>query len=376
MGRSVNTFFFFVFLAFILVLDIRCAQDNVLSNDDETLRIDSISPETGVIGTQVRIYGHGFMLPSDQNTVTINGVSVPVDTASVGSILVTVTANTSTGPVAVETSNGEAVGPTFTLIAPPTATAIQPTQGQAGTTVTITGTGFDQVTSVLFNGVTAQITQRSDTQLVVKAPNSSTGTITLTFNGGTSTGPVFTYLKTPVVQNVDIVYTRTVYLHISGINFGTNASTVKVFVQGQEVNVVSEQLTPEPSQVWIVAPDRASPNPFQIVVETNGIKSAPYIFTMPPNIYSFTFTPISTVGNDIVYGFQINGEYFGNFDNNRSVLLKTSTNQVIATTITTWEPEQITGTFVHTSNALGPNDFYLISVIVNGLASNEEQFRP
>ena len=61
-----------------------------------------------------------------------------------------------------------------------TITSFAPTSGPAGTEVTIVGTGFTSGTTVAFNSVSATIISQNATQLIVEAPNTSTGTITIT----------------------------------------------------------------------------------------------------------------------------------------------------------------------------------------------------
>lgn len=78
----------------------------------------------------------------------------------------------------------------------PTVTSFSPTTGTAGTTVIITGTGFDPTpasNTVNFGGVSATVTVASTTSLTVTVPAlAPSGTITVTTAAGTGTsGSIF-----------------------------------------------------------------------------------------------------------------------------------------------------------------------------------------
>jgi len=363
------------FIALLLLSG--CAQDNVFADGDGQIRIDSISPSSGVAGTKVRIFGNGFSATKQDNNVTVNGAEVPIDTSSLSTILVTVSQNASTGPVEVRVGSRTAEGPVFTLVAPPVFAGIQPTQGIAGTLVTISGTGFDLVTSVLFNGVATPITQRSSTQLQVAAPSSTTGNVTLAYNGGNITGPVFTYLPIPLIQEVEIVTLRQSYLLIRGINFKQDPATLIVLINGVNTAIAGQQLDPEPSQLAVLAPGPATQNPVEIIVEMTGIKSPPYTFTIQPNLATFAYQQTGSSGNNLTFSFTITGGYFGNAGGHTSVEIRNPTTNVVTTaTIQSWNPELITGSFTVDPTSLGPNDLYVVTVVVNGIRSNEEYFRP
>lgn len=79
---------------------------------------------------------------------------------------------------------------------PPEINSINPGSGTVGTEVTIDGLNFSASASgneVSFNGATASVTSASTTQLIVEVPtDATTGDITVTVDGSTTRGPVFT----------------------------------------------------------------------------------------------------------------------------------------------------------------------------------------
>jgi len=96
-------------------------------------------------------------------------------------------------------------GEAYIFVIPPTVTGISPTSGTTagGTSVTVTGTGFNGATSVKFGATSAaSYTVNSATQITAISPAGAAGTvdITVTTGGGTSvTGAAdqFTFTVTP-----------------------------------------------------------------------------------------------------------------------------------------------------------------------------------
>jgi serine/threonine-protein kinase len=112
-------------------------------------------------------------------------------------------------PTSPNTGTGNGSGPTHTAttpIAPPVISQVSPQQGPAGTSVTITGTGFSDTTAndtVYFNGKIATISAASATQLVVTVPLlAGTGPVGLRVHGDSVTGPAFTYQYQYVVTTL------------------------------------------------------------------------------------------------------------------------------------------------------------------------------
>jgi len=68
-----------------------------------------------------------------------------------------------------------------------------PDTGSSGTQVTIYGNNFGSNPTVTFNGAGASVISSSATQIVVTAPSSTSGTVSVTTSTGTATGPEFYY---------------------------------------------------------------------------------------------------------------------------------------------------------------------------------------
>jgi hypothetical protein len=121
---------------------------------------------------------------------------------------------------------------------PPTITTLSPTSGAVGSSVTITGTGFVDVSSVRFSGVAAVFTVNSSTQITAIVPVATSGPVTVITPDGTATSAASFQVTTPTHE-------RRVTLRLPGNRakgtvsvsdgFSTCASRVPVNIQ-REVN--------------------------------------------------------------------------------------------------------------------------------------------
>ncbi|MEX1264287.1 MAG: IPT/TIG domain-containing protein [Actinomycetota bacterium] len=86
----------------------------------------------------------------------------------------------------------------------PTVDGFNPTSGNVGTSVTVTGTGFTDASSVTFNGTAAAFTVTNDTTIETSVPTgATTGPIAVTTPGGTGTSATnFTVTTLALVQHV------------------------------------------------------------------------------------------------------------------------------------------------------------------------------
>ncbi len=209
--------------------------------------ITSISPVSGTVNTQVTITGSDFGASAADNTVKFNGVAATITSATTTSIVVTAPSGGTTGTVSVSTATGSANGPTFTYVAtvppPPTITAISPTSDTAGAVITITGTNFNTTATadtVKFNGVAAVVQTATATTLTVLVPaTGTTGAVSVTTNGATATGPVFTYMMSTDIYlagqaNAGYGYFKNgVFTAMPG----DCASVTSIFVSGTDVYI-------------------------------------------------------------------------------------------------------------------------------------------
>ncbi len=151
---------------------IATATPNFIVTTSPTLPvITNFTPPSGPVGTVVNIFGANF---ANVTNVRFNGINATFTVVSTTQITATVPAGATTGPITVTTTGGTATAtPDFivtTTATPPTLTSFSPTSGPVGTSVTITGTNFVNVSSVTFGDMPARFTVLSPTQLTATVP--------------------------------------------------------------------------------------------------------------------------------------------------------------------------------------------------------------
>lgn len=154
--------------------------------------IGTVSPLSGPKGTEMTIQGDAFSTVLDENKVFINNVQVPIKSVTPTQIKLTIPGGTGSGNVRVVVNDQATNGPAFkdqTL----GIIAISPDNGLAGSTVTITGTGFSATPSenkVFFNGVQASVKTATESTLVLDAPaNVTTGAVKVIVDNVEATSP-------------------------------------------------------------------------------------------------------------------------------------------------------------------------------------------
>ncbi|RQO64830.1 hypothetical protein DBR43_31615 [Pedobacter sp. KBW06] len=152
----------------------------------------NVTPLSGPAGTLMTIKGTTFSTVIEENKVSINGVNVPVATATDTEITLEIPGGTGSGKIVLSVNDQRAMGPDFkdqTL----GISRLSPENGLAGTRVNITGTGFSATASqnqVTFNGTAATVLSATESSMVVIAPQGFTsGPLKLVVNGQTALAP-------------------------------------------------------------------------------------------------------------------------------------------------------------------------------------------
>jgi len=152
----------------------------------------------------------------------------------------------------------------------PEITSLQPTSGPPGTSVTISGKGFQPhgEMSVSFDGTSATIISATEDQIQTNVPEGvSTGSaqVSVTVGGETASGPSFTVeAKAPGISSVEpdsgTVGTE---VTIKGMNFSSSASEVEISFNGTSAQVkgaATDQLITE-------VPQGATDGPVKVTVK-------------------------------------------------------------------------------------------------------------
>ena len=161
--------------------------------------ISSLSPTAGPIGASVTITGTNFGDTQGSSRVLFAGHQGSPATSptswSATSITVPVPSGAITGGVAVAV-NGQVSNFIQFTVSTLNVTALSPTSGPVGTSVTISGAGFGATqgsSTVTFNGTLATPSSWSDTQIVVPVPSgATTGNVVVTVAGIASNAVAFT----------------------------------------------------------------------------------------------------------------------------------------------------------------------------------------
>jgi hypothetical protein len=157
--------------------------------------ISSLSPTAGPIGAPVTITGTNFGDTQGGSRVLFAGHQGSPATSptswSATSITVPVPAGAITGGVAVAV-NGQVSNFLRFTVSTLNITAVSPTSGAVGTSVTISGAGFGSTqgtSTVAFNGTAAMPSSWSDTQIIAPVPTgATTGNLVVTVSGIASNG--------------------------------------------------------------------------------------------------------------------------------------------------------------------------------------------
>jgi hypothetical protein len=202
-------------------------------------------------------------------------------------ILVSVPSGATTGNVVVAVSGAQSNGLPFTMLPPPNITSVSPTTGPAGTSVTITGSGFGTAPgqSVRFNTVEASVSSWSDSSITVSVPsNAVTGLLTVsTADGLLSNGVSFTVPLTIIGVDPTSGPVGTV-VAISGSSFGATQGTGSASIGSAPLAVFSW------SDTQIVATVVAGTTTGAVNVQQGGILISGTTFTV-----SSAFSPYRVV---------------------------------------------------------------------------------
>lgn len=185
-----------------VAIDLSCTKEAPTS-PTQSLKVTSIAPSCGIVGSQVVISGTGFSTVKDGNRVYFYWApdrhftaQATIDSCTSTHLYVRVPENSGTGSIAVVTGDlRDTSKDVFTIVKSHfTITKFTPLTGASGSIVTITGTGFDTVASplhVLFGRIAAKILSVTPTMLTVRVPFGA-GTSPIIIEGACQTDSTLT----------------------------------------------------------------------------------------------------------------------------------------------------------------------------------------
>jgi YD repeat-containing protein len=136
--------------------------------------IIEFTPNDGPIGGTVTIHGTGFSTTPSQNTVTFNGTAATVVSATGNTLVVTIPSGATSGQLSITTPAGSTSAAfLISVVAAPSITSFSPTVGTAGTSITVTGTGFEATpikNNLRFNVLYALVNSATTSQISTTVP--------------------------------------------------------------------------------------------------------------------------------------------------------------------------------------------------------------
>ena len=197
--------------------------------------VTSLSPTSGVPGTQVTLTGTGFGAVQGTGSVWLgNKLAASIVSWSDTQVVATVDSNVASGSGCVQQAGTWSNCVTFTIITP-TISSISPSSGVPGTQVTINGTNFGatQGTGQVWLGSTyaGSIVSWSATQIVATvAANSISGNAQVQQSGVWGNQVAFT-VTSPSITSISPTTARAGdSITITGTNFGSTQGSGQVWL--------------------------------------------------------------------------------------------------------------------------------------------------
>ncbi len=341
--------------------------------------VSSLSPASGVVGTQVTVTGSGFRASQSQSsgssTITFNGQPATVVSWSDMQIVATVPAGAVSGPVTIGGAAGASNTDIIFSMPKPVISTISPSSGPTGTQVQINGSGFGatQGSSVLqftcSGGITAPgIVSWSDTQIVATVPVTAiSGSVKVISGGVTGNTNINFTVPAPVITAISPssggVGTQ---VTVTGSGFQSRRGANSTISVGTAMTVVNW------SDTQIVATVGAGSTINPVVVTVNNIAgNQNFIFGLPRPVITGFFPTGGPAGTQI----QIAGNGFGATQgastiglNNTvlSVVSWSDTQIVAAAAAPSGSPRVTVGGVINTSTAT----FTVTPLYVNSFSPN------
>jgi hypothetical protein len=214
------------------------------------------------VGETLTLSGRSFRAVS---SVSFGGV-VTTNLTVVSNTLMTVVVPSgapSVAPLTLESPGGRFIS-VSNFILMPRVTGFSPSNGAAGTLVTLSGSGFSSVTQVTFGGIPATPVSVTAARVTVKVPfGAGTGSVTVSGSSGSDESQTLYYAPpqltaiTPGLVKVSetLTLSGTNLLGASAVLFGTNRLAAKVFTVVDNRRITAQ--VPEGASsgwVWVVTP--------------------------------------------------------------------------------------------------------------------------
>ena len=246
--------------------------------------IATISPASGIAGTQVTLSGSGFGDSQGNGHVWLGSTYGTVVSWSDTEVIATVTTGSVSGTAQIQQAGTWSNSVNFTVVTP-SVSSVTPLCGIAGTQVTISGSGFGATQGggqVILGTVGATVQSWSDSQIVAIVSSGSANGVAEVLQNGVSSNTLNFNINTP--QIASITPTSGVggtAVTISGSGFGTSQGSGTVWLGSTYGSVTSW------SDTQIVADVANNSTNGTVRVQQDGTWSNAVLFTVPVS-YSTT----------------------------------------------------------------------------------------
>ena len=249
----------------LVATGVACQETGNINTEKPAPRLISIVPQKVWNGCTAIISGTGFSEVVEENIVMIDGVVVPVSSATNNRLTLTMPEHEmGTIKVSVNVCGKDAdteLEAIYTELPDlsPKVTGITPIKGFAGDVVTISGEYFSESlseTAILFGGVDAKVQSVSKNTIKVIAPEHAKGSVDVQVitGGKTLRAPSsFTYMTFAIESNYPVKGATGDKVTISGEGFSTVPSENIVMVGKEKATVESATET----SLVVVMPDNA-----------------------------------------------------------------------------------------------------------------------
>jgi uncharacterized repeat protein (TIGR03803 family) len=298
--------------------------------------ITSFSPLIAPVGSAIELSGANFV---GSTAVRFGSVPASFTVNSTGSITALVPVGAVNGQIQVVTPAGTATSAaSFTVNAATSAmiSSFSPNNGPVGSSVIVTGSNLSGVTSLQFNGVAANFTINSNSQISATVPaNATSGLVRATNTAGITTASTapFTVTVPPVITSfsptsgpvgTSVVITGSQFTYTKGVQFN---------------NVDATYVVNSSTKITATVPNGASNGSIQVKI-LSGAANSTTSFTViaTPTISSFTPSSAPKGASIVITGSNFTGASSVKFNG-------------IAATFTVNSPTQITATVPSTATS-------------------------
>jgi hypothetical protein len=355
-------------------------QTSASSSFNVTPGVISLGSSNGIIGSSLTLTGKGFDTTPANNTVKFGTTTATVTAASATSLTVTVPAAISGTQNVSVTVAGLSNPGTNNFAVTPAITSLDNSSGGIGSSLTITGTGFDGTTmannTVKFGTTTATVTAATATSITVTVPPGITGTqnVTVAVGAQTNTG-TNNYAVTPAITSLSAangVLNDSITLTGTGfdstpanntVKFGLTSATVTAATSTQLTVKVPNAVAGTQNITVQVGTQTSNASSFTIMPKITAVNTAETILGKPALIHGAVIT-LTGSGFDLSNASN-NNVFFGATNITASAVIGSDLQVVVPRTLASGDLNVSVSVNSQSSNAVVSN-VPVVSVSTNG----------